>query len=725
MMKTLMLAASALVLASACTPAAEGPVETATNTAAPGSVDLPDPAVRFAPFGLDASGMNTNVKPGDDFFMYMHGTWAASYEIPADKSRTGSFDQLADLSELRVKAIVEELVASAPAVDTLSGKIAAYYAAYLDTAAIEARGLEPVKPYLDRINAITTREDLARLFGSPDGYDAPLGAFVDIDSKQTDRHITYMNQSGLGLPDRDNYLKDDARNTLLRDSYREYVRFLLTQAGHPDPATGTDQVMALETKIAQAFWDRTLGRNRDLTYNLLTRDQLVSLAGEFPINAMLDEAGLGSQQEFVLRQMPPSPEALAALTLTDDMRANLTQGGLPALMQIAATEPLDSWKAYLTVRFLSDHASVLPAAFDEASFNLYGKVIRGQPQQRDRWKRAIGAVEGALGEGLGKLYAERHFPAANKAAMDELVANLRKAMALNLDDLTWMSEATKVQARDKLAKFTPKIGYPEKFETYDALAVEPGKAFENLRASSRWAYADMIAKLGQPIDKTEWGMLPQTVNAYYSPNRNEIVFPAAILQPPFFNISADPAINYGGIGGVIGHEIGHGFDDQGSKSDGDGVLRNWWTPEDKAAFEALTGALVEQYNAFCPFEDACVNGRLALGENTGDLGGLSMAYRAYRLSLDKNADGTVSADEELPELGGFTGDQRFFLAWAQVWQSKYRDDAMRQQLQTGPHSPPYYRVNGIVRNFDEWYAAFNVQPGDALYLPPEQRIRIW
>ncbi|MEL6246312.1 MAG: M13 family metallopeptidase, partial [Pseudomonadota bacterium] len=393
---------------------------------------------------------------------------------------------------------------------------------------------------------------------------------------------------------------------------------------------------------------------------------------------------------------------------------------------IAAAHDLDAWKAYLTAHFLSDHASVLPSAIDDASFDFFGKTLQGREEQRERWKRGVSAVEGALGEAVGKVYADRYFPTENKAAMDELVANLRKAMAANLDDIEWMSEDTKVEARDKLSKFTPKIGYTEKFETYDSLTVADS-ALGNALAASDWAYKDMIADLGQEIDKTEWFMLPQTVNAYYSPNRNEIVFPAAILQPPFFNLAADPAINYGAIGGVIGHEIGHGFDDQGSRSDGDGTLRNWWTAEDRANFEALTGALVAQYNSFCPLDDGdtCVNGQLGLGENIGDLGGLSMSYRAYKVSLDTNGDGTISADEEAPVLAGLTGDQRFFLAWAQVWRNMYREESLRQQLIRGPHSPPRYRVNGIVRNFDEWYEAFGVDESHELYLPPEERIRIW
>ncbi|MEO1569170.1 MAG: M13 family metallopeptidase, partial [Pseudomonadota bacterium] len=558
------------------------------------------------------------------------------------------------------------------------------------------------------------------------GFAAPVGGWVDIDSKNTDSYIFYFTQAGLGIGDRDYYLKDDEKNLDIREAYRAYVEFLLSEAGYEDAAAAADQVLALETEIAEVHWDRTVGRNRDLTYNKLSRDELIALSGDFPTVRLLDGLGLGQQESFIVRQLTPTGEEIAEQGLNDEQVEKISGGGIAGLMQIAAAHDLDAWKAYLTAHFLSDHASVLPSAIDDASFDFFGKTLQGREEQRERWKRGVSAVEGALGEAVGKVYADRYFPTENKAAMDELVANLRKAMAANLDDIEWMSEDTKVEARDKLSKFTPKIGYTEKFETYDSLTVADS-ALGNALAASDWAYKDMIADLGQEIDKTEWFMLPQTVNAYYSPNRNEIVFPAAILQPPFFNLAADPAINYGAIGGVIGHEIGHGFDDQGSRSDGDGTLRNWWTAEDRANFEALTGALVAQYNSFCPLDDGdtCVNGQLGLGENIGDLGGLSMSYRAYKVSLDTNGDGTISADEEAPVLAGLTGDQRFFLAWAQVWRNMYREESLRQQLIRGPHSPPRYRVNGIVRNFDEWYEAFGVDESHELYLPPEERIRIW
>ncbi|MEL8055158.1 MAG: M13 family metallopeptidase [Pseudomonadota bacterium] len=676
-------------------------------------------------FGIDLGAMDTRFEAGNDFFCFVNGAWYANFDMPDDKTRYGSFTLLRDKSEARVRTIIEELAAEQPDPSTLEGKVAAHYNAFLDTDTIEAAGLTPAQPYLDRIQAMTSREDLADIFAAG-GFASPIGGWVDIDAKNTDAYIFNVTQSGLGLPDRDMYLNDEGKNPEIRAGYLEYLTLLLGEAGSDDPAEAAQRVLALETEIAKAHWDRTVGRNRNLTYNKLTRDELIALGGGFPVETMLAGLMLEDQSEFVVRQVQPDEAEIAELGLTEEQVEKISGGGIAGIMQVMNTAELDDWKAYLSAHFLSDHASVLPAKIDEATFEFYAKQLSGQEEQRPRWKRAVSAVEGSLGEAVGKVYAARYFPTENKAAMDELVANLRLAMADNLNEITWMGTETKEQARDKLSKFTPKIGYTEKFETYDGLSLGDS-AFENVRAASDWAYEDMIAQLGQPIDKTEWFMLPQTVNAYYSPTRNEIVFPAAILQPPFFNIDADPAINYGAIGGVIGHEIGHGFDDQGSKSDGDGVLRNWWTDEDKINFEARTDALVGQYNAFCPLDngETCVNGRLGLGENSGDLGGLSMAYKAYRMSLDTDGDGVVSEDEEPPVLGGFTGDQRFFMAWAQQWRNMYREDALRQQLIRGPHSPPYYRVNGIVRNFDEWYEAFDVGPDHELYLPPEERIRIW
>ncbi len=732
MVKNFLLASAALVaLAAAPAQAHEhdaqpGDIdmlieaEAAGDTASGGTTDAEGITTTARDFwgtwGVDTTLMNPAVKPGDDFYAYVNGKWLDTFEIPADRSRYGAFTLLAEKSEQRVRKIIDELAATKPAINTGAGKVAAFYNAYLDTAAIDAAGLAPAEPYLDKIKAVKTREDLAKLFGTP-GFRSPVAGFVDIDSKQTDKYIFQVTQAGLGMPDRDYYLVDSEANLKVRAAYMQYLTFLLGKAGYADPAKAAQMVYDLEKAIATEHWDRAIGRNRNITYNKLSKAEMLALGNGFPVETFIKTVGVDGEQEYVVRQLTPTAEEIATEKLTPEQVAKLGSG-IPGLFKLANTAPIEAWQAWLAAGFLSNAASVLPSDIDAANFAFYGTVLGGQKQQRERWQRGVAAVEGSMGEIVGKIYADRYFPAENKAAMDELVGNLRKAMAANLNDIKWMGEATKVEARQKLAKFTPKIGYTEKFETYDTLTITPGKALDNAIAAGTWAYRDNLSKLGKPIDKTEWFMLPQTVNAYYSPPRNEIVFPAAILQPPFFNLSADPAVNYGAIGGVIGHEMGHGFDDQGSKSDGDGVLRDWWTPEDQANFKKLTSALVAQYSALCPLDDGktCVNGALTLGENIGDVGGLSMAYRAYKIHLNGKEDKVID---------GLTGDQRFFMAWAQVWRNKSRDEYLRQQLNTDPHSPPNYRANGTVRNFDEWYKAFNVKPGDALYLPPEQRIRIW
>lgn len=715
-MKTLLFAASAAALMIACSQATSETEAITEVSAAPERMVETTARDYWGDFGIDETAINTEVAPGNDFYAYVNGAWVDNFELPADRTRYGGFTILAEKSEQRVKFIIDDLAAENAPIDTLEGKIGAVYNAFMNADAIEAKGLAPAQPYLDQIAALETREDLAKIFGQV-GFWSPYSAGVGQDAKSPEDNIVQIGQSRLGLPDRSYYLQDTERNLGYRAKYLDYLTFLLGEAGYENAAEAAASVIALETEIAKAHWDRALGRNRDLTYNKLSRAELVAMAGGFPIDAHLESGRIGSEQEFVVRQVTPTAEEVEKAGLSDEQLEKLGSG-VQGIMEIANTAPMDQWKALLTARFLSGNASVLPQRFDEANFAFYSQELRGQQEQRERWKRAVSVTQGILGEGIGKIYVDRHFPSENKAAMDELVENLRTAMSANLDDITWMGEDTKVEARDKLAKFTPKIGHKQNFETYETLAVSADDAFANARAAAEWRYAENIAQLGQPIDKDEWFMTPQTVNAYYSPTRNEIVFPAAILQPPFFNLTADPAVNYGAIGGVIGHEMGHGFDDQGSKSDGNGVQRDWWTADDKAAFEGLTTRLVAQYNDFCPLglDDECVNGRLTLGENIGDLGGLSMAYRAYKLSLN---------GEEAPVIDGFTGDQRFFMAWAQVWRSKQRDKALRQQIKTDPHSPTEFRVNGVVRNLDEWYEAFDVQPGDALYLPPEERIRIW
>ena len=667
-------------------------------------------------FGIQTEMIDPAVKPGDDFNLHVNGEWMKRTQIPADKTRIGSFDELDELSRNRLRAIVEELAAKPQKAGSAEARIATAYKAFMDTGAIDAAGLAPARPWLDRIYAARTPDDLIALFGAP-GIASPIYARVDNDPKQPDRYILNTGLTGLGLPDRDYYLSDDARFVEIRAKYKDYLAFLLGKAGYEDPAAAATAVLALETAMARAHWERALLRRPDVTYNKLTRADLAAMPNGALMVRLIDAMGAPGEDAILIDEIPPTAEELAKAAVPPAMAARIGSG-LPGMLKLIAEQPVATWQAWLAARFLNGYASVLPREIDDAAFAFNGKVLSGQPEQRPRWKRGIATVEGQVGELLGKIYAERHFPPANKAAMDELVANLRKAMAANLKDLAWMGPETRVAARAKLDAFTPKIGYPDRFKTYDGLALSPDTPLANAVAAGDWAWKEDLAKLGKPIDRGEWHMLPQTVNAYYNPGFNEIVFPAAILQPPFFNLSADPAVNYGGIGAVIGHEIGHGFDDQGSNYDGTGMLRDWWTPEDKARFRELQDKLGAQYATYCPFDDGktCNNPKLSMGENIGDLGGLSLAYRAYRMSLN---------GKEAPVIDGFTGDQRFFMGWAQVWRSLMREEAARRQIVTGPHSLAQFRVNGIVRNFDEWYAAFNVKPGDKLYLPPEQRVRIW
>ncbi|MCU0949012.1 MAG: M13 family metallopeptidase [Porphyrobacter sp.] len=616
------------------------------------------------------------------------------------------------------KVLLDELVAKPDkALSYDERRIVNAYKGYLDTDAIEKAGMAPAMPYLDRIRTATTLDALVELWAEP-GFASPIGGAVTVDAKQPDRHIAALGFGGLGLPDRDYYLDESEKGRAIQTQYKAYITFLLTEAGYADPAAAADAVYALEDRIARTIaWDRTVQRNRDLTYNLLTADEIAALPGSAPLVAMLAKTGLDKSPGFVVSTMPPSDERAAELGLTPAVRAKIG-AGLPGMLKLIGETPVATLQAWMIKQFLNGNAAVLPKRFDEANFAFYGKVLSGAPEQRPRWKRAVGATEGMLGERLGALYVARYFPPESKQAMDELVANLRLALAESINEIDWMSEATKTEARAKLASFDPKIGYRDNLETYEGLEIVAGNPIANRMAAAKWGMADNIAKLGKPIDRTEWFMLPQTVNAYYNPTKNEIVFPAGILQQPFFGLTADIAVNYGGIGGVIGHEIGHGFDDQGSKSDAKGMLRNWWTDEDRKAFDARGDKLVAQYNAFCPLDDGktCVNGRLTLGENIGDVGGLSLAYRAYKIA---------TKGKDVPVIDGLTGDQRFFLAWAQVWRSTQREANYRTRLRTDTHSPEEYRVNGVVRNLDAWYEAFGITPDHALYIPPEQRVRIW
>ena len=676
------------------------------------------PTIDFGKWGFDPKGLAADIKPGDDFNAYANKRWIDANPLPGDFSRIGAFVLLGEKSVADVKALMDELAVKDPA--ALSGderRILDSYRSYLDTAAIEQAGLAPAQPYLDRIKGAKTLGDLAMLWAEP-GFSSPIGAGITIDSKQPDRHIASVGFGGIGLPDRDYYLDTTEKGVAIQTKYKEYLAFLLGEAGFSDAAAMAEKVYAFEDANARTVqWDRAVRRNRDLTYNLLTADELTAIGGKVPVAAMLAKIGIDKSPGFVVSLMPPTADEIAQYKLEPAILAKIGTG-MPGMFTLVSDTPVEVLQAWMVKEFLSGNAAVMPKRFDDANFAFYGRTLTGTPEQRPRWKRAIRESEGLIGELIGKAYVARYFPPESKVAMDALVANLRAALGESIDEIKWMGEATKTEAHAKLDSFDPKIGYRPNLEIYEGLAITPGDAVANRMAAAKWQLADNVKKLGAPIDRTEWGMLPQTVNAYYNPVKNEIVFPAGILQQPFFALSNDIAVNYGAIGGVIGHEMGHGFDDQGSKSDATGALRNWWTDTDRTAFDTLGNRLVGQYNAFCPLDDGktCVNGRLTLGENIGDVGGLSMAYRAYKLA---------TKGKDVPVIDGLTGDQRFFLAWAQVWRSTQREESNRNRLRTDSHSPEEYRVNGVVRNLDEWYAAFGVKPGDAMYLPPEERVRIW
>ncbi|MGI4877711.1 MAG: M13 family metallopeptidase, partial [Janthinobacterium lividum] len=652
-------------------------------------------APQLGTFGLDTAGMDRSVKPGDDFFAFTNGHWAKTTEIPADRSSYGGFAVLDDLSRARTREIIEAAAAQGANGDADARRIGTYYTSYMDEAAIEAKGIAPLRPALDRIAAIATPADLARVLGADEriGINGPFGVGVEQDPKQPDRYMVGIGQKGLGLPDRDYYLVDTAKFADTRAKYIKYIAAMFRLAGFADADARAQAVFALEKGIAQAHWTEVENRNPDKTYNLRTPAQLAAGAPGFDWPVFLNASGVGGEARLDIGQ----PSAFAGTA------------------RLVATQPLAVWKDYVALRTLTARAGVLPRAFVAENFAFNGTVLSGQPMLQPRWKRAVNAVNGAMGEAVGKIYVARYFTPDAKAKIDALVHNLLASMGQRIDGADWMSPATKAQARAKLATFDPKIGYPTKWRDYSSLVVLPGDPLGNADRAEAFDYNRDLAKLGGPIDRTEWQMTPMTINAYYNPPMNEVVFPAAILQPPFFDPNADPAINYGAIGVVIGHEISHGFDDEGRKYDASGKLTDWWTTADGKAFDARAERLVKQYDAYEPLPGTHIIGALTLGENIADLAGLRIAYDAYRLSL---------GGKPAPVIDGLTGDQRFFLGYGQVWRNKVRDAAKLAQLTSNPHSPAEERV-AEVRNLDEWYAAFGVKPGDKLYLAPADRVHIW
>ena len=674
----------AIASLTACAAAPQDPIPVA-----------PPPAPSLGS-GLDPDGFDRGVRPQDDLFRFVNGRWLESTQIPPDRSNYGSFTLLDDEAQANVRAIVEE-AANAPAKEPGSDaqKIGDFYLSFMDTARADSLGLAPLAAELKRIDAIASAADVNRYFGYSQriGIAHPIWFIVDQDEKNTTTYISYVYQKGLTLPDRDYYLKTDEKFVGIRAKYLAYIAELLELSGLADPPALAQRIMALETRLAAAQWTRVQNRDALARYNKFTIADADKLTPGFNWGEFFAAAGVPAG-ELVISQ-PSFFTALGA-----------------AVQEV----PVDDWKAYLKYKLIDGHAPYLSSEFVDLHFDLHGRTLKGIEENRPRWKRAVESMDDTMGEIAGRLYVQKHFKPDAKRRMDELVANLLAAFKLSIDELEWMSPATKLEAQKKLASFTVKIGYPDKWKDYSALTITPDDLVGNLMRSAGVEHARFVGRLGKPIDRTEWLMTPQTVNAYYNPSMNEIVFPAAILQPPFFNVAADDAANYGAIGAVIGHEISHGFDDQGRKYDGEGNLRDWWTSEDAERFKLRAGKLVAQYALYSPLDGLSVNGELTLGENIGDLSGLAVAFKAYQLSR-RGKPGTV--------IDGFTEEQRFFMGWSQIWRRKYRDEDMRARLLTDPHSPSEYRCNGIVANLSEFYRAFDVKPGDRLYRAPEERVEIW
>ena len=646
--------------------------------------------------GIDRKGFDSSVRPQDDFFLYVNGGWIKSTEIPPDRSSYGSFTQLVEASEAGQRELLEGFAGRTDvAAGSLERKLGDYYAAFMDEARIESLGPSPLRDRLAAIQAVQDKAGLVRTMAElwRLGVTVPVNAYVDADHADATRYLVYVGQSGLTLPDRDYYLLPGEKFEALRKELPSYVEALLGLAGLPPAAGRGQRVLELETRLATHQWPLADSQDISKIANKYKTTVLSTVSQRLPWTAFIESAGF---------------KDLAALNL--DEPSYLTAFGV-ALDEL----PLDTWKDYLAFRVVDDAAPRLSNAFVQTAFE-YKRQISGQRALPERWKRAVRSTNDAMGEGLGRFYVERHFPPESKQRMERMVANVLEAMREGIDRLDWMSDATKVAAHVKLAKFKPYIGHPEKWRDYSSLSVRPDDPLGNYWRANAFEQERQIAKLGKPVDRDEWTMTPQTVNAYYSPPRNKIVFPAAILQPPFFDPAADDAVNYGAIGAVIGHEISHGFDDDGRKYDGDGNVRDWWTESDNKAFVMRAQALVKQYGGFKPLPDLNLNGELTLGENIGDLSGLTIALAAYHRSL---------GGQPAPVIGDLSGDQRFFIGFAQIWRTKQREEFLRMQVVSNEHAPGQYRVNGVVANMPEFYDAFGVKPGDRHYLPPEERVKIW
>ncbi|RZJ85335.1 MAG: M13 family peptidase [Massilia sp.] len=649
--------------------------------------------------GIALEYVEPSVRAQDDFFQHLNGKWLKTVEIPADKSSWGAFHKLHDDTQPQLRAIIEKSAATKnPRAGSEEQLIGDFFASYMDEARLEQLGITPLKGELAKIAAIKDKAELPATFARLGrvGVTVPFGFYIHQDAKDSTKYVADLYQGGLGMPDRDYYLKlDDAKLADTRAKYQQHVEKMLALSGDANAAANAKAVVDLETELARVQWTKVENRDPVKTYNKVELAKLAELAPGYAWDAWLAESGIKGKADYVIVSQPSYLKGMA---------------------EIVNRVPLETWKVYLQLHTVNGYASYLSKAFVDQRFAFHGTTLSGAPKLEPRWKRGVSTIEGSLGDAVGKLYVKEHFPAERKARMEVLVKNLLEAYRTSIDTLDWMSPATKKEAQAKLAKFTPKIGYPNKWKDYSALSVKRGDLVGNVMRSREVEYNRELNKLGKPIDRDEWGMTPQTVNAYYNPELNEIVFPAAILQPPFFDANADDAVNYGGIGAVIGHEISHGFDDQGSQYDGDGNMRNWWTEEDGKRFAEKTKVLIAQYAGYSPLPGYNVNGELTLGENIGDNSGLAIAYKAYKLSLN---------GKPAPVINKLTGDQRFYMGWGQVWRAKMREPAQIAQVKTDPHSPAQYRANGTLKNQPGFYEAFSVKEGDKMYLAPKDRVIIW
>jgi putative endopeptidase len=667
----------------------------------PASVPPPAPKTQYGTWGVDLAARDLAVKPGDDFFLYANGSWFKSAVIPPDRSSTGSFQNLRITSEKRMIEIAASL--DAKPYDQLSDeekKLRDLYDAYMDQTQIEANGLTPAQHDLDAFARLKTKADVARVMADPRlGAYSVFGLYVGLDTKDSSKYSVNLNQSGIGLPNRDYYLKSDAEILKTQAAYKKHLAAEFTLAGMKDAEARANRVYDFEHKIAEAEWANEEARDTDKTYNPMSYGQLKKLAPQFPWDAFFASARIPTKGPKGERQVIVAEKS-----------------AFPKIAKIFAATPVSTLSDYITVHYLDSYAGYLPKRFDDESFSFYGTVIQGNSQQLPRNARAAHLLDNQMGEALGKLYVAKYFPPESKAKAEELIGNLLKAYDADIRTLDWMTDATKQKALEKLHKFTVKVGYPDHWRDYSALKIDRANLIGSAQNAAEFEWNRNLVRLDDPADKSEWGMSPPTVNAYNNFQWNEIVFPAAIMQPPFFDPNADDAVNYGGIGAVIGHEISHGFDDQGSKFDANGGYNNWWTPQDRATFEARTKMLGDQYNAYEPLPGLHVNGANTMGENIGDLSGIAIARKAYYLSLN---------GKPAPVIDGLTADQRFYLSYGQIWRSKLREGALRAQTMSNEHSPPMQRAIGATRNQDAWYEAFDVKPGDKYYLAPDQRVRLW